>query len=90
MIVNPGGGEPHVFVGEDGALYSVSGVSDPELSGLGLFLGEDGGVYRAEAFSPDPKSPAARAGGGIAAEGGSERALNGYLLGADGTLYRVA
>ena len=55
MIVNPGPLSPAaLFLGEDGVVYQVQGVDEPEERGaLGqFFLGEDGGLYEVQAFAP--------------------------------------
>ena len=90
MIVNPTPGGPGgIFLGEDGTLYQVQGLSADEAEVAGaLFLGEDGTLYRAEgvAEAPSDGAPAAPPPAPPASGIGH---LGGYLLAADGTLYEV-
>lgn len=91
MIVNPTpDGAGGIFLGEDGTLYQVQGVSDEPSPATGpLFLGDDGTLYRAEGVAEAPASGAAPASASSPAT--SEIAqLGGYLLAADGTLYEVS
>ena len=56
MIVNPSSlGPESMFLGEDGTLYQVQGLSEEKaLEGLGhCFLGEDGSLYQVQGFDTD-------------------------------------
>ena len=90
MIVNPASdGIEGMFLGEDGNLYRVQGLNEEGgLQGPGhLFLGDDGALYRAESAVPanvgSTETPAK------GADTSNATALNGYLLGEDGSLYEV-
>ncbi len=92
MIVNPGAsGEEAMFLGEDGTLYQVQGLSEERArEGLGqCFLSEDGSLYQVQGFagcgSPEP---AKHSGIGPRKEEDGP-AVGQYFLGSDGTLYEV-
>jgi hypothetical protein len=75
MIVNPGSsGEEVIFLGADGTLYQVQGLSDEEVpQGLGrCFLGDDGSLYQVQGFDEDDLTE-----------------LGQYFLGSDGALYEI-
>jgi len=79
MIVNPSSSQPEVmFLGEDGALYQVQGLSEEQArQGLGpCVLGHDGFLYQAQGVD---------AGDLIELDEESGR----YFLGADGGLYEI-
>jgi hypothetical protein len=91
MIVNPSSsGTEAMFLGEDGTLYHVQGLSEEKaLEGLGqCFLGEDGLLYQVQGFDTDGS---AELGEGAGEDMGEDdvRALGQYFLGADGVLYEV-
>ncbi|HSL03219.1 MAG TPA: hypothetical protein VK901_06750 [Nitrospiraceae bacterium] len=91
MIVNPSSlGTEAMFLGEDGTLYQVQGLSEEKaLAGLGqCFLGEDGSLYQVQGFDV---IGSAELGEGSGADLGADdiRALGRYFLGADGGLYEV-
>jgi hypothetical protein len=91
MIVNPGqpGGEAF-FLGADGTLYQVEGLSEEgEPQGLvQLFLGEDGALYQVQGFdagsTAEPRDGSRE---GLGEDDSPE--LGRYFLGADGRLYEV-
>jgi hypothetical protein len=75
MIINPGPSDSGAFfLGGDGTLYQVQGLSQEEdLQGLErFFLGEDGTLYQMQAVGEN--------------EGHD---LGRFFLGEDGTLYEV-
>lgn len=91
MIVNPSSsGTEAMFLGEDGILYQVQGLSEGKaLQGLGqCFLGEDGSLYQVQGFDSDGS---AELGGGSGEDLGEDegRELGRYFLGADGGIYEV-
>jgi hypothetical protein len=91
MIVNPSSsGTEAMFLGEDGTLYHVQGLSEEKaLEGLGqCFLGEDGLLYQVQGFDTDGSS---ELGDGTGEDLGEDdvRALGQYFLGADGALYEI-
>jgi hypothetical protein len=88
MIVNPGFPRQQetfnfgqYFLGEDGTVYEIHGLSDDEtLHGLAeLYLGDDGTLYRLENSGQVPNNPAL-----------GENLIGHYFLGEDGTLYRIS
>ena len=91
MIVNPSSSNLEaVFLGEDGTLYQVQGISaEDELRGMGhFFLGEDGTLYQVMGYDlrGSDESP------GVSDEGLGEDedpALGRFFLGKDGTLYEA-
>lgn len=91
MIVNPSSsGTEAMFLGEDGTLYQVQGLSgEKALEGLGqCFQGEDGALYQVQGFDADGSS---EFGDGTGEDLGADDvyALGRYFLGADGSLYEV-
>lgn len=91
MIVNPGSTRAEaMFLGEDGTLYQVQGLSDERaMEGFGqCFLGEDGSLYHVQGFKADGSTePATNSDKGSGKEDGP--AVGQYFLGADGMLYEV-
>jgi hypothetical protein len=91
MIVNPGSsGTEGLFLGEDGALYQLQGLSEEEeLQGMGqFFLGEDGTLYQVQGFGQRTAEPSEGSGKGLGENEGGE--LGRFFLGADGMLYEVS
>ena len=75
MIVNPGSsGEEVMFLGADGNLYEVRGLSQEKVpQGFGqCFLGDDGSLYQVQGFDGDDMIE-----------------LGHYFLGGDGVLYGI-
>ena len=91
MIVNPSSsGTEAMFLGEDGTLYQVHGLSEESAAeGLGqCFLGEDGLLYQVQGFETgSSEGPAKHSGENLGEEHGRE--LGQYFLGDDGMLYEV-
>lgn len=91
MIVNPAAsGAEVMFLGEDGTLYQVQGLSEESARvGLGqCFLGEDGSLYQVQGFEAcSSAEPVKNSGKGLGKEDGP--ALSQYFLGTDGMLYEV-
>jgi hypothetical protein len=90
MIVNPSSeNSGMVFLGDDGNLYKVRGLSEKPPQSLGhLFLGDDGTLYKVEgverATANDRREFATEHLGE-----NYERDMGGLFLGDDGTLYEV-
>ena len=91
MIVNPSSsGTEAMFLGEDGTLYQVQGLSEESaVEGLGqCFLGEDGSLYQVQGFETgSSEGPAKHSGEKLEEEDG--RKIGRYFLGDDGVLYEV-
>ena len=91
MIVNPGSsGEEVMFLGADGSLYQVQGLSE-EQAPQGLeqcYLGEDGFLYQVQGFDEGGSIELGESSGGDLGEDES-RELGRYFLGSDGALYEV-
>lgn len=91
MIVNPGApGEEAMFLGEDGTLYQVQGLSEERVGeGWGqCFLGEDGSLYQIHGLAGcGSTEPSKKSGEKLKAEDG--HAVGQYFLGSDGMLYEV-
>jgi hypothetical protein len=91
MIVNPSSsGTEAMFLGEDGTLYQVQGLSEEKaLEGLGqCFLGEDGSLYQVQGFDSDGSIELGQGAGEDLGED-EGRELGRYFLGADGGIYEV-
>lgn len=91
MIVNPSssGAEP-MFLGEDGTLYQVQGLTEESTQqGSGRYvLGGDGSLYHVQGCDAcGSAEPAKNSGKGLGKEDGP--AVGQYFLGADGMLYEV-
>lgn len=91
MIVNPSpAGTEAMFLGEDGTLYQVQGLSEENTqSGMGQYvLSRDGSLYQVQGFEAgNSAEPAKKSGEGLGEKGGGE--LGRYFLGDDGALYEV-
>ena len=91
MIVNPSSsGTEAMFLGEDGTLYQVQGLSEETApQGMGqFFLGEDGSLYQVQGFDAGGSAERGEESGeDLGEEDGRE--LGRYFLGADGALYEV-
>jgi hypothetical protein len=91
MIVNPSSsGTEAMFLGEDGTLYQVQGLSEEKtLEGLDqCFLGEDGSLYQVQGFDSDRSIELSEELGEDLGED-DVRARGRYFLGADGGIYEV-
>jgi hypothetical protein len=91
MIVNPSSsGTESMFLGQDGTLYQVQGLSDENAQqGMGQYvLGGDGSLYQVQGFEAGSSAePAKNSGENLGEENGRE--IGRYFLGADGALYEV-
>ena len=91
MIVNPSSsGTEAMFLGEDGTVYQVQGLSEENTQqGMGQYvLGGDGSLYQVQGFEAGGSAePAKNSGENLGEEDGRE--LGRYFLGADGALYEV-
>jgi hypothetical protein len=91
MIVNPSSTRAEaMFLGEDGTLYQVQGLSDERAveGSEQCYLGEDGSLYHVQGFeTSESREPAHNSGRGL--EKADDGPVGHYFLGADGMLYEV-
>jgi hypothetical protein len=91
MIVNPSSsGTESMFLGQDGTLYQVQGLSDENAQqAMGQYvLGGDGSLYHVQGFEAGSSAEPAKNSGENLGEGNG-REIGRYFLGADGALYEV-